>query len=1003
MATYGNNPAMAEWEYYDGPGHGGSWSGTMPAGGGTITSVSFYADGYGSTSTIVGSVTGYYTGGGVSCGAGSASVNGQAWHTDSGGSPVYVAGGTPITLTFRNTTNNVIWSTNGAGTPGIYITYTPASPPSSITYAATSVTTTTAVLNGDVLPNGLDTNAIFSWATTAGGAIPGNGNVTPNYDAGAGASWVPYSATLTGLTPATTYYFCAFDGNAAGIAYGTVLSFTTAGVNAPTLLLPATAAVVDCAAGFATTWTYNGGLTQLSYAFRRNGPLGYQWWQVGTGWVGAEVFNTSAVHGLTFTAAQWIAADDGLAYSWNVATKDSSGEQPYAGVDSTLTCEGAPFAPSLTSPGNNAYPDLANLGGTFSWTHNPDGAAPQNGYIFKRVTGGVTSYWTGSAFQSSTITVNSAVSSITFGASLWVDGNTYTWTVGTVDAGGTSPFASSFTVYPTASPVVTILSPVNGGTNTSANPNCSWSIAEPGAQVQVTYTVLVYTAAQIAATGFVVNGGGPNVFNSGQVASSATAIALTGLPAAGSVTAYVQVTDTDGTASAWATSQWTQAVVASGQSPNAPALSIQIGFAATASLGTNFILNSATQGKLNSATYTLGGSVWVDVTQYAIGQVSISRGRSRETDQYTTGTLSFELYDPTRQFDPANTASPYYPNVAPRTPVAVYLAGIQIFGGYVENWDVDYQLPNWESVKVSASDSFSVLANTYIVNWTAPQQSTGARLSSILALIPPPGFPGSPRIAAGNTLLQPNIFGAATSGGNGDVMLDDMQSVSASEWGFLFIDRTGALQFMDRYAIIMQLGAGANYATFSDVASDLNAGAFPYTKIGMVSATLLLYNQVNGTRNSNATLSSDSPVTQQANSATSQAQYLMRAFGMPTLENNTDADVLALCNWVLSLYQQPEIRYDTMTVNIGGIPTTQVQTLAALDIPQVVTVRRTPPGGGTPPVISLLSYIDKVGWDFDIPNNTYNMSLAFGSAALQNYFVLNSATYGVLNTSELAY
>jgi hypothetical protein len=129
----------------------------------------------------------------------------------------------------------------------------------------------------------------------------------------------------------------------------------------------------------------------------------------------------------------------------------------------------------------------------------------------------------------------------------------------------------------------------------------------------------------------------------------------------------------------------------------------------------------------------------------------------------------------------------------------------------------------------------------------------------------------------------------------------------------------------------------------------------------------------------------------------------MRAFGMPTLENNTDADVLALCNRVLSLYQQPEIRYDTMTVNIGGIPTTQVQTLAALDIPQVVTVRRTPPGGGTPPVISLLSYIDKVGWDFDIPNNTYNMSLAFGSAALQNYFVLNSATYGVLNTSELAY
>src|SRR5690606_15708368 len=44
---------------------------------------------------------------------------------------------------------------------------------------------------------------------------------------GSGSTAVAYSQDLTGLTPGTTYYYCAIANNAAGNGYGAVMSFTT--------------------------------------------------------------------------------------------------------------------------------------------------------------------------------------------------------------------------------------------------------------------------------------------------------------------------------------------------------------------------------------------------------------------------------------------------------------------------------------------------------------------------------------------------------------------------------------------------------------------------------------------------------------------------------------------------------------------------------------------------------------------------------------------------------
>jgi hypothetical protein len=121
--------------------------------------------------------------------------------------------------------------------------------PTVMTEAASSITTDSAVLNGDITSdNGYSiTDCGFLWGTSSS-------SLTSTLDVGANTQSGAFMDTLSGLTTGTTYYFEAYATNSYGTADGTVMSFT-AGVQPPITTTPSTGiAFSDVPATF---WGYN--------------------------------------------------------------------------------------------------------------------------------------------------------------------------------------------------------------------------------------------------------------------------------------------------------------------------------------------------------------------------------------------------------------------------------------------------------------------------------------------------------------------------------------------------------------------------------------------------------------------------------------------------------------------------------------------------------------------------------------------------------------------------
>lgn len=159
-------------------------------------------------------------------------------YAPSGTTPTTLATSTwsSLSLTKTSTSTLEIGMVYTSGTKGgrlsrISTQLTYGQPPSATTSAASSITSSSALLNGTGNPNGTSTTAWFRIATSSPGTcndtfgtrVPLSGSAS----LGAGTSSVAYSTTTSSLTQNTTYYYCAVASSTYGKGYGSVQSFLT--------------------------------------------------------------------------------------------------------------------------------------------------------------------------------------------------------------------------------------------------------------------------------------------------------------------------------------------------------------------------------------------------------------------------------------------------------------------------------------------------------------------------------------------------------------------------------------------------------------------------------------------------------------------------------------------------------------------------------------------------------------------------------------------------------
>lgn len=248
------------------------------------------------------------------------------------------------------------------------------------------------------------------------------------------------------------------------------------------------------------------------------------------------------------------------AVAWDVSLQVSSTD--YA-LDGDFTVYGtAPNAPTLLVPGNASYANVAS-GLTFTAQYNSTDGEAQNAYAMRIKTSGASSYsyWNAStsALQSTIVwnsvsTAPGADFSASLPATVISNNNVYNWSMASQESlqDLQGPFASDFTFSAQAGPTLSVYAPTGVVTDT-AQPVVQWTAQAASGSSLTAYRVVVYTAAQVAASGFVA-GGTPNVWDSGTINGYATQLQV-GVSLSNNTAyyAYVEVTET-GSISSWASS-----------------------------------------------------------------------------------------------------------------------------------------------------------------------------------------------------------------------------------------------------------------------------------------------------------------------------------------------------------------------------------------------------------------------------------------------------------------
>jgi hypothetical protein len=405
-------------------------------------------------------------------------------------------------------------------------------------------------------------------------------------------------------------------------------------------------------------------------------------------------------------------------------------------------------------------------------------------------------------------------------------------------------------------------------------------------------------------------------------------------------------------------------------------MQVMVGFQSTTGFGTPFLLNDAFYGVLDTAGRgTLGGVTMVDLT-YLVESVNITRGRSRQLDQFNAGTATIAFDNASQILNPSNTSSPYYPFVLPRCPVQILANGIPIYTGLVTDWNLDYDISNEDIMYASCSDQFTVLANQSLNAVTPSAEASGTRINTVLSYSEI-NYQGARSIDTGSSTLGAYAIAQDTN------VLNYLQLVNTSEQGYLFMSANGTLTFKGRSSVLNPV-AGATFNT--------DGTGLPYQTLVNQYGDELLYNYI--------VTQSPAGAKQTTSNANSIALYQAQQYSLLDLLNSTTTEVAGLGNYLLGKYQNPVLRFTGLSTQMAALSATNQNIILGLDLTSICTVVKNFVVG-TPATETQTLIVS--GISHNITPGSHIVSYTFESTDGNQYLTLDDAIFGTLDNNLLSF
>jgi hypothetical protein len=410
---------------------------------------------------------------------------------------------------------------------------------------------------------------------------------------------------------------------------------------------------------------------------------------------------------------------------------------------------------------------------------------------------------------------------------------------------------------------------------------------------------------------------------------------------------------------------------------------------ATGFLVDAFVLDDVDKGVLNNTEYVLDGTTeFASVIDGATG-ISVFRGRRDIGDQFTAGTMSFDLNDTFTGgiFNPFDSQSPYFntddavPGLAPMRKVILSREGEELFNGYIVDYNYNFNLGGLDTVSVSCADDFYLLSQTYMDEFNVTEQVASARVAAVLDLPEVNAFTGVGQRSIETSTIT--LGGAAAyTVPYGTSVAAYMAKINESVQGRIFCARDGVFTFQDRVGTTLS----APSASFHDDGTNI-----PYDNVGISF-------EANQVINRAAVQHAGASGPEIAEDLASQATYFIQTTAISDALVHNDTAALDLANYLL--VGQPEARYTNVSTPFSALTDAQRDVVAILEIGDTVSVEKSFTSGNSITQLGQELAIEGIQHEIDLSTG-HRITLFTSPTTLVFELILDDLVYGTIDTENV--